>query len=343
MLNKNKKRRFSTNVGVPKVSDPALQKFLQDIAYNQANLGEIVQQFSGGGQAAGVDWSNVADNPFNSNTVLPRVTGLTASGAYRTITLTWNRLSNENFSYNAIFRADTDDFGLAVLIGTTSADVYTDSVGNNQTKYYWVRSISKAGVAGLVSLSATASTAIDQEYMLQQLQKAITELQLSSSIKLVDMTAKGYFAGIKGANSGTSSQLIFVADRTAFVSSVSAASETPKYLMVYQAVDVIDDFGNITIPKGLYMDSTFIKNGSITNAKIGNLAADKITSGVIAAERIGAGSITADKLGVTSLSAITATIGHLRTATSGARLELQDNLIQVFDEEGRTRIKIGVF
>ena len=343
MLNKNKKRRFSTNIGVPKVSDPALQKFLQDIAYNQANLGEIVKQFSGGGQAAGVDWSNVADNPFNSNTVLPRVRELTASGAYRTITLTWNRLSNENFSYNAIFRADTDDFGLAVLIGTTSADVYTDSVGNNQTKYYWVRSISKAGVAGLVSSSTTAKTAVDQEYMLEQLQDAITEEQLSGSINLVDMTESGYFSGIKGANSGTSSQLIFVADRTAFVSSASAAGETPKYLMVYQAEDVIDDFGNIAIPKGLYLDSTYIKNGSITNAKIGNLAADKITTGDIAADRMKTNILQAVEGKFTSISAITGTIGVLRTATSGARVEISDNLIQVFDSSGMIRIRLGVW
>lgn len=335
--------RFGTNMGVPKVSDPALQKFLQDLAYNQANLGQIVQQFSGGGgQASGVDWGNISENPFNSNTVLPRVKNFTASGAYRTITLTWDRLNNENFSYNAVFRSDVDDFGQAVLVGTTSADVYTDSVGNGQTKFYWVRSVSKAGVAGLLSSSATATTAVDQEYMLEQLQGAIAEAQLAGSVNLLDMTESGYLAGIRGANSGTSSQLIFAADRTAFVSSASAVSETPQYLMVYQATDVVDDFGSVVIPKGLYLDTAFIKNASITDAKIGNLSADKISTGFLAAERIQAGSINASKLSVSSLSAITANIGTLRTATTGARTEISDNRIQVFDANNVERIFIGV-
>ena len=54
-------------------------------------------------------------------------------------------------------------------------------------------------------------------------------------------------------------------------------------------------------------------------------------------------SITADKLKVNSLSAVSATIGVLRTSTEGARTEISDNLIQVFDSAGNVRIKLGVF
>lgn len=54
-----------------------------------------------------------------------------------------------------------------------------------------------------------------------------------------------------------------------------------------------------------------------------------------------AGSVTAAKLGVTQLSAITALIGTLRTATSGARTEIKDNVIKVYDSSNVLRVQIG--
>lgn len=54
------------------------------------------------------------------------------------------------------------------------------------------------------------------------------------------------------------------------------------------------------------------------------------------------GSVGADKLSVTSLSAITATIGLLRSAASGARLEIATNVIRVYDGVSSTpRVQIG--
>lgn len=73
-----------------------------------------------------------------------------------------------------------------------------------------------------------------------------------------------------------------------------------------------------------------IQDAAITNAKINDLSADKITAGILSAARIGAGTITADKMSVASLSSITATIGTLRTAASGARTEIKDNVIEVY-------------
>lgn len=65
---------------------------------------------------------------------------------------------------------------------------------------------------------------------------------------------------------------------------------------------------------------------------------DVITKGMIQA-----GAVTADKMQVDSLSSITATIGTLRTKTSGARVEISDNLIQVFDENDTLRVRLGLW
>ena len=64
---------------------------------------------------------------------------------------------------------------------------------------------------------------------------------------------------------------------------------------------------------------------------------------VITKGMIQANAITADKMDVKSLSSITATIGTLRTATSGARTEIKDNLIEVYDDNNVLRVRMGVW
>ena len=63
-----------------------------------------------------------------------------------------------------------------------------------------------------------------------------------------------------------------------------------------------------------------------------------IVNGMIAAK-----AVTADNMAVDSLSAITATIGTLRTKTSGARTEIHDNLIEVYDDNNVLRVRLGVW
>jgi hypothetical protein len=108
-----------------------------------------------------------------------------------------------------------------------------------------------------------------------------------------------------------------------------------------------------------------IAAATITGAKIaagtiaaGNIAANTITaseiaantitaaqiaSNAITADEIAAGAVTAAKINVTELSAITATIGTLRTATTGARTEIKDNLIEIFDASNVKRVRLGVW
>lgn len=58
---------------------------------------------------------------------------------------------------------------------------------------------------------------------------------------------------------------------------------------------------------------------------------------------IQANAVTADKISVTSLSALSAVIGTLRTKTSGARMEISDNLIEIYDSNNILRVKMGVW
>lgn len=67
-----------------------------------------------------------------------------------------------------------------------------------------------------------------------------------------------------------------------------------------------------------------------------------IDNGVVYIDSAAINKLSADKIDADSLSAISATIGVLRTASSGPRLEIHDNVIMVFDGISETpRVKIG--
>lgn len=68
-----------------------------------------------------------------------------------------------------------------------------------------------------------------------------------------------------------------------------------------------------------------------------------ISAGTVTTNALAAGSVTAAKISVTSLSAIVADVGLLRTASSGARSEIEANQIRVYDSAGTMRVRIGVW
>ena len=77
----------------------------------------------------------------------------------------------------------------------------------------------------------------------------------------------------------------------------SAWSTTPQSLpFIVQASPTT--IGNVSVPAGVYMDSAFISNASITTAKIGDLAVDtaKIANGAITTAKIGTAQITTAKI-----------------------------------------------
>lgn len=76
-----------------------------------------------------------------------------------------------------------------------------------------------------------------------------------------------------------------------------------------------------------FIATALIEDLAVTNAKIQDLQASKITAGTLAAGVIYAGSITADQITAGTLTVtITITGGKIRTASSGARIELDNSI-----------------
>ncbi len=74
----------------------------------------------------------------------------------------------------------------------------------------------------------------------------------------------------------------------------------------------------VTVPAGTYINNAFIANGSIDIAKI-------------------------NKASIQSLSALSAKIGHFKSANTGARLEIKDGVLLVYDSNNRLRVRLGVW
>lgn len=113
----------------------------------------------------------------------------------------------------------------------------------------------------------------------------------------------------------------------------------------YSAIAQMTDAINLRVQKGDVVNQINLSPTTTTIAgKYLHVTGQTVfDNNVIVSRMLAAKAITADKLAVTSLSAITANIGTLRTKTGGARTEIKDNLIEVYDSNNMLRVRMGVW
>jgi hypothetical protein len=109
----------------------------------------------------------------------------------------------------------------------------------------------------------------------------------------------------------------------------------PSNLPNYVSVSPLTNGEIYDIQFGAYMDSAL--STADPAARINNHTT------TVSGGKITTGSIEANKLSVTQLSAISANVGLLRTATSGARTEIEANQLRVYDASNILRVRIGVW
>ena len=131
------------------------------------------------------------------------------------------------------------------------------------------------------------------------------------------------------------------------ISAITANLNDSTLARNYTAIQVMQDgiaskvaMGDVT--SYFQQDHTgFYIKGSLINIDGDTVINAAASSAIVNA--IQANSIDASKLNVSTLSAICATIGVLRTATSGARLEVRSNQILVYDANNTLRVRLGVW
>ena len=117
------------------------------------------------------------DEPGDLN-IPPAPTGLEASGAFTEIIIDWNPAQYSNHAYTEVWRSRDDEIGTAILITTTSSFIVTDSVGYDQTYFYWVRFVSTSNVKGPFNQTngTKAETVENIAEVMQQLSEELQDL-----------------------------------------------------------------------------------------------------------------------------------------------------------------------
>jgi hypothetical protein len=337
----------------------------------------------------------------------PAPTNFAANGALANVLLTWDKAAYHGHAYTEVWRAASDDLGVAVLIGTTDSSVYADNIGvTGATRYYWIRHISNQSVPG--PFNGTAGTSGSTGFVitadLQDLLITAEKLAAGAVIedKILDgavVTTKIEDAAITSAKIGAAAVGTAAIQNLAVTTALIADAAVVNAKIGNLAVDTAQ-IADLAVATGKIADLSVttgkIENAAITNAKIEDAAitnakiddaeitnakiADatiqgaKIANATITGALLVDGTITGGK--ISSATTITAGSGddvavldgshatyriyagdsdptaapfavekdgsvHIRSGTSGERLEIENNVIRVYDSGDVLRVKIG--
>lgn len=187
-------------------------------------------------------------------------------------------------------------------------------------------------VTSLAAQTNTLSTTVgDNTAAIQSHAASINGMRTQFTLK---MDVNGLVSGIGMMNDGVTSDFIVNANTFAIGSPTSN-------FRPFIATSTETIINGVPAPAGVHINTALIANGTIKNAQIGDLSADKITTGDIHADRMKANIVEAVDGQFDNLGAITAKIGHLRTADTGARIEFKGNLLSFFDNDDTGVILIG--
>ena len=196
----------------------------------------------------------------------------------------------------------------------------------------------KTTTDGLTSTFATQKAS--QDKVNSSVDTQISQIKQDAST--LSSTVSANKASQDKVNSSLTSKITQTSDAvTTVVSNLNDSTKAQSYSAIAQMSNAIAT----KITQGdmmsyLQQDHTgFYIKGSLVNID----GTTKIGNNIITNNMIQSNAVTADKLDVSSLSAITATIGTLRTKTSGARVEIKDNLIEVYDNNNVLRVRMGVW
>ena len=167
--------------------------------------------------------------------------------------------------------------------------------------------------------------------------KQTEELISSQVASYTDGKLEGYTT-IEQTNTAISNMVVKLNNATdKKLESYSTIQQTQDAISL--AVKDIDLDGNTLVSKINLANGGILLDGKLIHITGQTLFDDNIVTN----KMLQAGCVDAGKIKVDSLSAISATIGTLRTATSGARTEIKDNLIEVYDSNNVLRVKMGVW
>lgn len=194
--------------------------------------------------------------------------------------------------------------------GTIATD-YTPAPEDNDAlidEFKQVQATKEGAIAQ--KLSTLQTTVNGQTASIEQHAQSLNGLQAQWTLK---MQTGGVVGGIGLAGNNGVIDFAINANKFYIAPPTGGKGDTP--FVVLTSPQVIN---GVRVPSGTYIKSAFIQDGSIDIAKI-------------------------NKASINSLSALSANIGHFKSAQSGARLEIKDSVLLVYDANNTLRVRLGLW
>jgi hypothetical protein len=251
---------------------------------------------------------------------------LAVEAGYKNLTVTFDLPTNSDFNKVEVFESTTSSFAPAVSIGFTGGNRFVRTgLGNNQTRFYFVRSIDFSGNASAFVGPESATTfLVEQSDLTQDL---IDTIEAAGVEPVNSLPASGDFNG----------QIVFLlTDNTLYrwdatggvwsdelftdIKDNSVTSEKLVNLAV-TAAKVADNAITVSKISANAVTEAKIADGAATSAKIATsaitetkIASDaittpKIAAGAVTAGEIAAGAIVAGKIAASAVTAGTIAAG----------------------------------
>lgn len=196
----------------------------------------------------------------------------------------------------------------------------------------------KTTTDGLTSTFATQKAS--QDKVNSSVDTQISQIKQDASS--LSSTVSANKASQDKVNSSLTSKITQTSDAvTTVVSNLNDSTKAKSYSAIAQMSNaIVTKITQDDMTSYLQQDHAgFYIKGSLVNID----GTTKIGNNIITNNMIQSNAVTAEKINVNSLSAITATIGTLRTKASGARVEIKDNLVEVYDDKNILRLRLGVW
>lgn len=194
--------------------------------------------------------------------------------------------------------------------GTIATD-YTPAPEDNDALIDEFRQAQATKDGAIAQTVKTLQTTVNgQTASIEQHAQSLNGLQAQWTLK---MQTGGVVGGIGLA--GNNGVIDFAINANKFYIAPPTGGKGVTPFVVLTSPQVIN---GVRVPAGTYIKSAFIQDGSIDIAKI-------------------------NKASINSLSALSANIGHFKSAEYGARLEIKDSVLLVYDANNRLRVRLGVW
>ena len=291
----------------------------------------------------GADYTNTADLNTNYYTKTGADTAISAAITYfntNTVGADYTNTADLNTNYYTKTGADTATAAAITYYNTNTIGANYTTTADLTTNHY-TKTATDLAISGAITTLSSGFDDPDGGSSSVTLQQAMTtQATLNGTLKssyAVKIDANGAIAGF-GLSSTTNtlgvneSEFIVNADRFAIM---RGGSDTTAPVVPFAVVPA-STINGTAVPAGVYMDAAFIREASITAAKIGSINADTITSGSMSANKIVGGTIDASQVTIAGVSPSL----DIKSATSGSRMEIKADVIKIFD--GSTlRVQLG--